>query len=86
MQLSALADEARLRILDLLLQEGELHAQEIVSPLESARSGRSRHLGQLSATGHLTEHRGSGRAARYTIDPEGLWETMQFSGRYTHGR
>ncbi|HUT18827.1 MAG TPA: ArsR family transcriptional regulator [Anaerolineae bacterium] len=50
-QLRALADETRLRILDLLLQEGELHAQEIVSRLELAKSSGSRHLSQLSATG-----------------------------------
>jgi ArsR family transcriptional regulator len=84
-QLRALADETRLRILDLLLQEGELGAQEIVSRLELARSSGSRHLSQLSATGYLTERQGSGKAKCYAINPERFRETMQFLQRYTHG-
>ena len=84
-QLRALADETRLRILDLLLQEGELHAREIVSRLGLARSSGSRHLSQLSATGYLTERQGPGKAKCYAIKPERFQETMQFLQRYTHG-
>jgi DNA-binding transcriptional ArsR family regulator len=81
-QLRTLADETRLRILDLLLQEGELHAQEIISRLGLAKSSGSRHLSQLSATGYLTEHQGPGKAKCYAINPDRFRETLRFLERY----
>ena len=57
MRMSALSDETRLRILELVAGEGELCAREIISRLDLSQSSASRHLRQLSATGYLIERR-----------------------------
>ena len=59
-RLSALADDTRLRILQLVAQEGEQRTQEIMTKLEISQSAASRHLPQLSATGYLAERRCEG--------------------------
>lgn len=56
-RLGALADETRLKILEMLAQEGELCAQEIIGRLNIGQSSVSRHLSQLAATGYITERR-----------------------------
>lgn len=81
-QLNALADETRLRILELLLEEGELAAQEIVARLDLTKSSASRHLSQLSATGYLVERQGTGKTKCYTLNPERFQATMGFLDRY----
>jgi DNA-binding transcriptional ArsR family regulator len=53
MRLNALADDTRLRILQLLADEGELSAAEILARLELSQSATSRHLRQLTATGYV---------------------------------
>ncbi len=59
-RLNALADDTRLRILELLAQEGELSAQAVITRLRLSQSSASRHLRQLSATGYLIEERREG--------------------------
>jgi DNA-binding transcriptional ArsR family regulator len=76
-QLRALADETRLRILDLLLDRGELYAQEIIAQLDLTRSSASRHLSQLSATGYLIERQGTGKAKCCALHPERSRETLK---------
>ena len=49
--LRALADPTRLRIVDLLGENGQLYAQEIVGRLGIAQSAVSRHLGLLERAG-----------------------------------
>jgi DNA-binding transcriptional ArsR family regulator len=56
-QLSALADETRLTILELLTQYRELCAQDIITRLNLSQSSASRHLRQLTASGYLIERR-----------------------------
>ena len=56
-RLSALADDARLSILQILSERGEVCAQEIMARLELSQSATSRHLRQLSAAGYITERR-----------------------------
>jgi DNA-binding transcriptional ArsR family regulator len=56
-QLSALADETRLTILELLTQYRELCAQDIINRLNLSQSSASRHLRQLTASGYLIERR-----------------------------
>jgi DNA-binding transcriptional ArsR family regulator len=77
-QLRALADDTRLRVLELLLQEGELCAQEIVTRLQLSKSSGSRHLSQLSATGYLVERQGPGKTKCYALNPERFRETLRF--------
>jgi DNA-binding transcriptional ArsR family regulator len=56
-RLSALADDTRLRILDLLTDYQKISAQEIMARLGLSQSSASRHLIQLSAAGFLIEER-----------------------------
>jgi DNA-binding transcriptional ArsR family regulator len=60
-RVSALADDTRLRILELLTQHDELCAQDIIEALDISQSAASRHLRQLSATGYLAERRSEGQ-------------------------
>jgi ArsR family transcriptional regulator len=80
--LRTLADETRLSILDLLLREGELCAQDIIARLDLAKSSGSRHLSQLSAAGYLRERQGTGKAKCYAINPDRFRETLRFLERY----
>lgn len=56
-RLNMLGDDVRLQILELLVQEEELCAQDIISRLELSQSSASRHLAQLAATGYIKERR-----------------------------
>lgn len=56
-RLTALADNTRLHILELLTTHDELCAQDIIELLNLSQSSVSRHLSQLSATGYITERR-----------------------------
>lgn len=56
-RLSALADETRLKILELLTQHEELCAQDFINELELSQSSASRHLRQLTASGFVSERR-----------------------------
>lgn len=75
-RLNALADDTRLRILQLVAQEGELRTQEIMTELEISQSAASRHLPQLSATGYLTERRCEG-AKCYRLNRDRLEDTFK---------
>jgi DNA-binding transcriptional ArsR family regulator len=68
-RLNALADDTRLRILELLTGGEELFAQDIMNTLELSQSAASRHLRQLSATGYLTERTKQG-AKCYRLNTE----------------
>jgi DNA-binding transcriptional ArsR family regulator len=81
-QLRTLADETRLSILDLLLREGELCAQDVITRLDLAKSSGSRHLSQLSAAGYLTERQGPGKTKWYAINPDRFRETLRFLEHY----
>lgn len=74
-RLNALADDTRLRILALVRQEGELCAQDIITRLALSQSAASRHLRQLSASGHLTERRHEG-AKCYRLNPDRIHDTI----------
>ena len=75
-RLNALADDTRLAILELLTQEKELFAQDIMNRLELSQSSASRHLRQLSATGFLVEKRRE-VAKYYTLNMERFDDTLQ---------
>ncbi|MBI2354568.1 MAG: metalloregulator ArsR/SmtB family transcription factor [Deltaproteobacteria bacterium] len=53
----ALADETRLRILALLLQEGELCVCDIIAAIQLPQSTVSRHLAYLRKTGMVNDRR-----------------------------
>jgi DNA-binding transcriptional ArsR family regulator len=56
-RMNALADDTRLRILEMLTRTDELCAQDIIETLGLSQSTVSRHLGQLTASGFLVERR-----------------------------
>jgi DNA-binding transcriptional ArsR family regulator len=60
MRLNALADDTRLRILELLAQKGELGTPDVKTRLELSQSAASRHLEHLTATGYLIARRQQG--------------------------
>ncbi|MBV9712598.1 MAG: metalloregulator ArsR/SmtB family transcription factor [Ktedonobacteraceae bacterium] len=66
-RLGALADETRLRILELLAQRDEMPAQDIIAALELSQSSVSRHLKQLVSLGYLYERRGEGANKTYRL-------------------
>ena len=74
-RLNALADDTRLRILELILGEEETCAQDIINELDMSQSAASRHLRQLSATGYLIERRRDA-AKCYRINYQRLEDTI----------
>lgn len=63
----ALADDTRLRIIELLVQHDELHAQDIIAFLDLSQSSVSRHLKQLVAMKYLYERHGEGANKTYRL-------------------
>ena len=62
----ALGDATRLRILELLLEEGELHQMEIVRRLEATQARVSEHMACLVWCGFV-EARTQGRKTLYHV-------------------
>jgi DNA-binding transcriptional ArsR family regulator len=75
MRLNALADETRLRILELLSGGEDLNSQEIMERLDLSQSAASRHLRQLAATGYLSVERREG-AKTYRLNRERIDDTF----------
>ncbi len=84
-RLSALADDTRLQILELLTQNEELCAQDIVKMLDLSQSAASRHLRQLTATGYLVERRRE-VAKCYTLNPQRMEDTLRALKGFLRGR
>jgi predicted transcriptional regulator len=76
-RLRTLTDDARLEILALLTQQGELSAQEIISHIGLSQSMASRHLKLLHSTGYILERRGNGANKSYRVAPQNLERTFQ---------
>jgi ArsR family transcriptional regulator len=81
----ALADETRLRILGLLLSEGELCVCDIMTTLQLPQSTVSRHMAYLRNSGWVDDRR-TGLWVHYQVTAEGsvfqqevaslLWEHL----------
>ncbi|HEY5006289.1 MAG TPA: metalloregulator ArsR/SmtB family transcription factor [Ktedonobacteraceae bacterium] len=84
-RLTALADEARLRILELLAQQDEMPAQDIIAALELSQSTVSRHLKQLVSLGYLYERRGEGANKTYRLSPFYIDRTTRALERLVSG-
>ena len=74
--LSALADDTRLRILELLVEHGEQRAQEIIAQLEGSQGNVPRHLKQLAGAGFVRERRAGDANKLYVFDEVGLQRLM----------
>ena len=75
MRLNALANDTRLRILELVVQKGELNTPEIMAQIGLSQSAVSRHLEHLTATGYLiVRHEG---AKCYRLNPDRIDHTFE---------
>lgn len=83
-RLSALADDTRLRILQLLKEQGELCSQDVQQRLELSQSAGSRHLQQLSATAYVRERRVEGQKC-YSLNDERIEDTLQALTHFLKG-
>jgi DNA-binding transcriptional ArsR family regulator len=84
-RLGALADDNRLRILQAVVERGELSSQQIMTDLGLSQSATSRHLKQLSATGYLSARRCNG-AKCYQLDQERIEDTLQAVSSFLLGK
>lgn len=80
-RLSALADDTRLSILELLVANETLCAQDIMTRLNLSQSSASRHLRQLTATGYLVERRRE-VAKCYSLNADRVDDTLQALQRF----
>ncbi len=75
-RLNALADETRLRMLEMLTREDEICAQDFITLLDLSQSSASRHLRQLTASGYITERRRD-VAKCYSLNRERVRDTLK---------
>lgn len=75
-KLSALADETRLQILQMIAANGEMRAIEIMDAIHLSQPSVSRYLGQLTANGYLQERRVNGAKA-YTMNRDRIENTLK---------
>jgi len=73
--LNALSDDTRLQILDMLVNNDELCAQDFITELNLSQSSASRHLRQLTASGYIVERRRE-IAKCYSLNPERVESTI----------
>jgi DNA-binding transcriptional ArsR family regulator len=76
MRLEALADDTRLRILELVALEGEQGAKDIMERFDLSKSAASRHLRQLTANGYLIV-RQQDVSKYYRLNPSRIEETWR---------
>lgn len=74
-RVNALADDTRLRIIQIIKDKGELRSQDIREYLDLSQSAGSRHLKQLSATGYLIERRVEGSKC-YSLNRNRIEDTL----------
>ena len=75
-RVTALADDTRLRILQMVSENQEMRSQEIMEALELSQPTTSRYLTQLTATGYLQERR-SNTAKVYVLNPQRIELTLK---------
>ncbi len=75
-RLSALADDTRLHILQLVAERDELRVQDIMEVTNLSQPSVSRYLTQLTASGYLQERRESG-AKVYILNRDRIEKTLK---------
>ena len=84
-RMAALADETRLRIVEMVRARDEMTAQEIVAALDLSQSNVSRHLNQLVQMGYLFQRRGEGASKSYRVSAYHLDRTAAALRRLAAG-
>jgi len=75
-RLSALADDTRLHILQLVAEKGEIRVHDVLEEINLSQPSVSRYLTQLTATGYLQERRESG-AKVYALNKDRIEKTLK---------
>lgn len=68
---AAIADPTRLRLIDILLSQGDATATRLAAELPISRQGVAKHLAVLEAAG-LVARRRTGKEVRFAVRPERL--------------
>ncbi len=84
-KLSALADETRLTILQLIAENDEMRASEVMEAVKLSQPSVSRYLAQLTANGYLQEKRVNG-AKSYTLNRDRIEKTLKAISVFLLGR
>ena len=80
-RLVALSDDTRLKILEMLVEQEEICAQDFINMLDLSQSSASRHLRQLTASGYLSERRRD-VAKCYSLNRDRIEDTIQSLSRF----
>ena len=83
-RMSALADDTRLRILQMIAENDELRSQEIMEEVGLSQPSVSRYLTQLAATGYLHERRVNGSKA-YALNRDRIEKTLKAVHKFLLG-
>jgi ArsR family transcriptional regulator len=75
-RISALADDTRLQILQMIAEQGEMRSQEIMEAINLSQPSVSRYLSQLTAAGYLQERRANGAKA-YILNNDRIEKTLK---------
>jgi DNA-binding transcriptional ArsR family regulator len=84
-RVSALADDTRLQILQLIAEKGEMRSQEIMEVINLSQPSVSRYLSQLTAAGFLQERRANGAKA-YILNEDRIEKTLKAVSAFLLGR
>jgi len=84
-RLSALADDTRLHILQMIAEKGQMRSQEIMEAINLSQPSVSRYLSQLTATGYLQERR-EGGAKVYILNTDRIEKTFKAVNAFLLGR
>lgn len=84
-RLAALADDTRLHILQIIIENGESRAQDIIETTGLSQPSVSRYLTQLTATGYLQERR-TGGAKVYALNRDRIEKTLKAVSAFLLGR
>jgi DNA-binding transcriptional ArsR family regulator len=84
-RLSALADDTRLNILQMIVEKGEMRSQEIMEATNLSQPSVSRYLTQLTAAGYLQERRESGSKV-YILNRDRIEKTLKAVHAFLLGR
>jgi DNA-binding transcriptional ArsR family regulator len=83
-RMSALADDTRLRILQMISENGEMRSHEIIEAVGLSQPSVSRYLTQLTVTGFLQERRVNGAKA-YALNRDRIEKTLKAVHKFILG-
>jgi DNA-binding transcriptional ArsR family regulator len=84
-RLSALADDTRLHILQLVAEKGEIRVHDVLDVINLSQPSVSRYLSQLTASGYFHERRESG-AKVYILNHDRIEKTLKAVSAFLSGR